>query len=383
MERKDVVCFGGNDWWYHNRNHYEFRLMKELSNQGTVLYINSVVLQKPIISEGRKFLQKLIRKTKSIIRGLRKTDKGFWVYSPFSLPVHHISWLRPLNKWILQFQIRLITLRLGITNPVIWMAGLPACEVAIKMKRKKLIYQRTDCFEEFPNIDTKIAKQYDHKIKEVADLVVYANRALQQRESDSCKKTIYVDHGVDFELFSSAEKTPTIPDDLKSINKPIAGFIGQIDDYTVDIEFMEKVVDKMPDWSFVFIGGTVEDCSSLEKKDNVWMFGKKPYEQVPHYGKCFDVLIMPWKQNDWIQACNPVKLKEYLALGKPVISTPFTELQRYQDVTYAAKTPEEFAESIKTAFLENSPELVSKRRQKVAHESWESKIALIHQEIFN
>ena len=184
-------------------------------------------------------------------------------------------------------------------------------------------------------------------------------------------------------MFSSAEKTPTIPDDLKSINKPIAGFIGQIDDYTVDIEFMEKVVDKMPDWSFVFIGGTVEDCSSLEKKDNVWMFGKKPYEQVPHYGKCFDVLIMPWKQNDWIQACNPVKLKEYLALGKPVISTPFTELQRYQDVTYAAKTPEEFAESIKTAFLENSPELVSKRRQKVAHESWESKIALIHQEIFN
>ncbi|MFC1781155.1 glycosyltransferase [Planctomycetota bacterium] len=357
--------------------------MKKLSENGTVLYVNSIVIQKPKISQGKKFIHKLVRKTKSVFRGLKKTEEGFWVYSPFSLPVYHISWLRPLNNWLVRLQVKRITRRLDIHNPIIWMAGLGACEIAIDMKRNKLIYQRTDCFEEFPDIDTKIAKEYDQKIKAAADLVIYANKMLYEKELKHCRKTIYVDHGVDFEMFATAEKSEDVPSDIRKIKKPIVGFYGQIDDYTVDIEFIKKVVDYMPDWSFVFIGGTIEDCSSLEAKDNVWMLGMKPYEQIPHYGKCFDVAIMPWKQNDWIQACNPVKLKEYLALGKPIVSTPFTELQRYQDVTYVAQTPEEFAESIKKAFLENNMELVTKRRQKIAHHSWESKAEKILQEIFN
>ncbi len=82
------------------------------------------------------------------------------------------------------------------------------------------------------------------------------------------------------------------------------------------------------------------------------MLGKKPYEKIPHYGKCFDVAIMPWRQNRWIELCNPIKLKEYLALGKPVVSTSFPELQNYLDVTYTAKTPEEFVRCIKKALAE-------------------------------
>ncbi len=382
MKKRDFICFGGNDWWYHNRNHFDVRMMEMFAKYGTVLYINSIVLQKPKISEGKKFLQKLIRKTKSIFHGLKKTDEGFWVYSPLSLPVHHIKWLRLFNKWLLLFQIHFVTYRLGIRDPIIWVACPAASEVAIHMKKNRLIYQRTDCFEEFPDADIQISKQYDQKLKAAADITLFVNRMLLEKESRSCKKAIYVDHGVDFDLFALAEKSGEIPDDIKNIRKPIVGFFGQIDDYTVDIEFMKKVADYMPDWSFVFIGGTIEDCSGLAGKDNVWLLGKKPYIQIPHYGKYFDVAIMPWQQNYWIQACNPIKLKEYLALGKPIVSTPFTQLKSYLDVIYEAKTPEEFVECIKRAFNENNSKLVEQRRNKITHDTWKNKAEIVCNEIF-
>ena len=68
------------------------------------------------------------------------------------------------------------------------------------------------------------------------------------------------------------------------------------------------------------MGKASSDCDNLAALDNVYMLGQKPYELVAHYGKAFDVCLMPWQQNDWIQACNPVKLKEYLALGKPIVT---------------------------------------------------------------
>ena len=91
---------------------------------------------------------------------------------------------------------------------------------------------------------------------------------------------------------------------------------------------------------------------------------------------------MPWKQNRWIEACNPIKLKEYLALGKPIVSTPFVELQKYRDVVYEAKTPREFAECIKQALAEDNAERITGRRKTVLNASWESKAQLVLEKLF-
>jgi hypothetical protein len=168
---------------------------------------------------------------------------------------------------------------------------------------------------------------------------------------------------------------------MKNIKKPIVGFFGGIDNHTSDIELIEKVTDILSEMSFVFIGNVSADCSRLVSKKNVWMLGQKPYEQIPHYGKCFDVAIMPWRQNHWIEVCNPVKLKEYLALGKPIVSTPFAELQKYRDVVYEAKTSVEFAACIRDAIGQNNPKLVTKRRKKVENSSWDSKAEFLFEEL--
>jgi glycosyltransferase involved in cell wall biosynthesis len=86
---------------------------------------------------------------------------------------------------------------------------------------------------------------------------------------------------------------------------------------------------------------------------------------------------MPWKQNLWIEACNPIKLKEYLALGKPVVSTSYPELRRYLDVVYKAKKPEDFAECIRKALAQDNPQRVADRRAKVEKDTWDNKAGIV------
>ncbi|UCE98822.1 MAG: glycosyltransferase [Planctomycetota bacterium] len=387
MRSIDVICFGGEDWWYHNRGHIDMQLMRRFARMGTALYVNSIVMQKPNLrkgtSEGTSFTKKLIRKSKSIFRGLWKTDAGFWVYSPLSLPVHHIGWLRKLNEIILRLQLRFVMQQLEIHNPIVWVACPAACDVAVGMKKNKLVYQRTDRFEEYPNVDAEIISQYDWKLKAQADLVVYVNRTLYEQEMGQSQKAIYLDHGVDYDLFSSAHKDAKKPEDIALIPRPIAGYFGAVEELKLDTDFLRDIVNLLPDISFVFVGKATAAFSSLGAHKNVWLLGQKPYEQIPHYGKCFDVAIIPWRNSRWTEAANPIKLKEYLALGKQVVSTPaFTELKEYPDVVYQAETTEEFADCIKKALVENNPERVAERRKKVQTSTWDSKAELLLEELF-
>ncbi len=377
------ICFGGIDWWYHNRAHIDPQLTARLAGIGTTLFINSIVMTKVDFSEGRRFFQKLVRKTKSIFTGLKKVEKGFWVYSPFSLPVHHIRWAKPLNDLLLRLQVWRIARKLDIRNPVVLVACPAACDAALKMKKDKLIYQRTDRFEEAACVDVETIKRYDKKLKAHADLTYFVNKALFDEESHQCKKAIYFSHGVDFEMFSSAEESPISPDDMAGIPRPIAGYFGTISEHSVDIALCEKIADLLPQISFVYIGTTYEDYPSLKAKKNVWFLGQKDYEQIPNYGKCFDVAILPWRRNRWTEAANPIKVKEYLALGKPFVSTPvFTQIQEYLDVSYVAETPAEFAGCIVKALRENSAERIAARKRKVQGDTWDRKVQLVLEELF-
>jgi glycosyltransferase involved in cell wall biosynthesis len=374
-EQKNIsfLCFGGQDWWYHNHGHIDIQLMRRFAKLGKAVYVNSIVMQKPNFSRNGEFCKKFKRKIKSIFTGLKKIDHNFWVYSPFSLPLHHIGWTRNLNSRIVLFQIRNVMRKLNMRNPTILVACPAAYETALMLKPTGLIYFRTDLYEVFPNVDAATIKYYDHNLKQKADLTLYVNRQLYEAESAQCRKALYLDHGVDYEMFASAEKNRSIPPETTNIKRPIVGFFGEINSHTVDIELLEKLAGLLPDMSFVFVGNKAADYPGLTKQKNVWMLGQKPYEQVPDYGKCFDVAIMPWRQTDWIQACNPVKLKEYLALGKPVVSTPFPELKKYKDVVLEADTAKNFADKIKQALKQNSPKSVAARRTKVSNDGWDNK----------
>jgi hypothetical protein len=95
---------------------------------------------------------------------------------------------------------------------------------------------------------------------------------------------------------------------------------------------------------------------------HVHFLGRKPYEEIPFYGKTFDVAMMPWNRNKWIEYCNPVKTKEYLALGKPIVSVYYPEIEPYSDVVYVARDYDGFVSCIGQAIEEDDPAKVRERR---------------------
>ncbi|MCR9218322.1 MAG: glycosyltransferase, partial [bacterium] len=178
------------------------------------------------------------------------------------------------------------------------------------------------------------------------------------------------DHGVDFDRFEQAGTSSRDPEDVAPIARPRIGFVGGIDSHTFDPALYVKVARSMPDAQFVLVGG----CSLADgwcDLPNVHHLGRKPYDQVADYMASFDVLIMPWNQSDWIRACNPVKMKEYLAVGRPVVSTWFPEVERYRDHIAIAIGPDEFVACIRHAI--ESPGDPEPGRKRVESHTWQNK----------
>jgi glycosyltransferase involved in cell wall biosynthesis len=185
-------------------------------------------------------------------------------------------------------------------------------------------------------------------------------------------RAVFLDHGVDLDHFAPRPAGEQ-PADLRAIPGPRIGFFGALDDYVVDFDLLEHIATAMPEASLVLVGDSTYPMERFAGHPNVHWLGRRPYDTIPAYGSGFDVAIMPWVDTEWIHRCNPIKLKEYLALGLPVVSTDFAELDGYRDRVRVATTPETFVQAIRES-LEFGPLLdPDKLRESVRAYSWTSR----------
>ncbi len=363
-----VICFGGLDWWYHNRGHYDLQMMRELSRDVPVLYVNSLGMRTPRLGEGRMFFVRAARKLQSFSRGFRLIRANFGVLSPLSVP-----FLRgqSMAKSLTAHAVRSGAQRMDIQTPLIWVNCPPAAELLDLIPHARLVYQRTDRFESFPGIDRAQILRYDQRLKQ-GDITLYCTRSLYEEELDRCKNAVYVDHGVDYDHF--AKEPAKVPAEVDQIPGPRIGFVGGIHPHTFDPELFCEVANELKDCSFILVGRCLlpDGWCTLP---NVHLLGQRAYEDVPNYMAACDVLIMPWQRNDWIKSCNPIKLKEYLAVGRPVVTTPFDELANYKGLVTVAHCPSSFVKAISSSL--SSPPSTTALRSRVEHETWTRKSELV------
>ncbi len=363
-----IICIGGEDWWYHNRGHFDFQIMRRLAKDWPVLFVNSLAVRMPSLEHKGQFASKIGRKLRSLARGLVRVENKFWVFSPVSVPGQTGQ---KLSSWALAPQIKLAAARAGIKRPLLWIHCPPGAALISEIPHVALILQRTDRFEAFPEADPEVVGAHIAILKKAADLVVYCNPHLMAEEQSDVSRQILITHGVDLDTFITAGRSPSPgPADVAILKRPRVGFIGGIDAHTFDPELFFNAACKLPDAEFALIGG----CSLPDgwcPLPNVKLLGRKPYETVAQYMAAMDVLIMPWNDSEWIQACNPIKLKEYLAVGRPVVTTDFPALGRYRDLVHVAKGADEFSNAIQRALDE--PYDAAKARARVATEGWDAK----------
>jgi len=368
-----IICIGGEDWWYHNRGHFDFQVMRRLARRWPVLFVNSIGVRMPSLKDKILFAERIVRKLRSLSRGVVNVEPGFWVFSPLSVP-GEVG--QRLSSWALAPQIRIAAARAGIRRPLLWVHCPAGAALVDRLDATALVLQRTDRFEAFPEADTTIVADQIGLLKQRADLVVYAAPHLMQEEAGEVARQLLVTHGVEIDRFISAGNgaPEEEPADLSMLPRPRVGFVGGIDHHTFDPALFLDVARRLSDVTFVMVGG-----SSLPEGwcdlGNVHFLGRKPYDEVARYMAAVDCLIMPWNRSDWIKACNPIKLKEYLAVGRPVVTTDFDALEGWRDLVNVAHDAPSFAAAIRRSL--SPPHDSSKGRRRIATESWDDKSRII------
>jgi glycosyltransferase involved in cell wall biosynthesis len=184
----------------------------------------------------------------------------------------------------------------------------------------------------------------------------------------------FLDHGVDVEHFV---RTDSAPADIADVSGPIIGFFGGLDDYLVDLRLIAHVARSIPEATVVLIGDASHAMDEIESIPNVRWLGPRSYADIPAYGSLFDVAIMPWLDNDWIRYANPIKLKEYLALGLPIVSTDFPELRRYRDLVRIADSRDGFVAAVRETLKDGGLGTREERRAAVEDVTWDSRAEIL------
>lgn len=221
---------------------------------------------------------------------------------------------------------------------------------------------------------------YEITLVGMSEAVFVTARKLEEhlRASNSAKAMFRIPNGVDPEWFTQRANHKAVQSDLQDVKKPIVGYIGALYEWRIDFKLLRSLVERFSEISFIFIG-PVRDVTTVQEltvyKNFFWL-GEKPYSDVPVYMNMFDVCLIPFRVGRISETTNPIKLFEYFALGKPVVTTHLLELEQYRDIdlVYMAESPEECIEAIELALKENDDEKRRRRMEIAANNSWRSHV---------
>jgi glycosyltransferase involved in cell wall biosynthesis len=371
---KGILCFAGQDWWYHNRAHSDFQLMIRAAKRHDVLLVNSIGMRLPLPGRSTQPLRRILRKARSVARFLRQPVPSlprFHVFTPLLIPLYETAWGRRLNAHLVAAQVRAALHLLGIDRPVAFLTLPTAWDVVGHIPHGLLAFNRSDKHSEFGEVDQPYIRELERQLLKASDVVCYVSHEFMREEAAlTGERALFLDHGVDLEHFHrrGADEEPP---DLRRVPHPRIGFFGGFDDYVIDFELLERLARELPEAQLVLIGDATCSMKRFERYSNVHWLGFRPYEDIPRYGSHFDVAIMPWLQNDWIRRCNPIKLKEYLALELPIVSTAFPELGYYTDLVRVADGRNDFVELVRKSLADGGPGSPRARRARVEEASWD------------
>ena len=371
IEGRTILCFGsGYDAPPTSKHH----VMHLLAERNTVLWVNYHGSRAPTARASD--LAHMARKLREVAGGLKEARENLYVLTPLVIPLPGSGWVRRLNRRLLVGRIRAALARVGRGPVQVWSFTPDIGYLLGRFGEEKVLYYCVDDHASFTGYDREQVLRDEADLCRRADLVVTTASALQKAKAPLNPNTILVSHGVDYAHFSRAvrEDLP-VPEDLKDIPHPILGFFGLIRDW-VDLDLLAAVARLRPDWHIVLIGDSTVDLARLRDVPNVHLLGRRPYADLPAYCKRFDVGLIPFKINALTEAVNPIKLREYLAAGLPVVSTPLPEVMGSKQGVEIADTPEATVSAVESC-LARGRETPQARAQAMACEDWLHKVEWI------
>lgn len=371
MKDQTIVCFA-KDWNEDptSCNH----VLGGLAENNKVVWINSIASRAPNLTSGRD-LKKIASRLKYLFNNTKQVGDQMWLITPTVLPFNHIPAVIKLNKFLLQTQINTLLKKIRAKKFQLWTFYPLPLDYIDTLNGELFVYYCTDNWSKFSAMNSQTGNMVENLAKR-ADLVFATSNTLVEKLKGFNEETHLSSHGVSYELFATAlEDSTPIPDDMKDIPSPRLGFYGLIEDW-MDQNLVAYLAERHPEWSIVLIGKSLVDTSKLEKYSNIHFLGRKPHDQLAAYCKGFAVGLIPHQVNELTIHMNPIKLREYLSAGLPIVSTALPEMRNFPESCVVAESYEEFEAGIEK-FLRDTPEERRKRSKSMAEETWEHKVARI------
>ncbi|MBN1854032.1 MAG: glycosyltransferase [Pirellulales bacterium] len=348
--------------------------MHLLAERNVVLWVNYHASRVPVAS-GSDF-KYMAQKLCEVVQGLKTPRPNLHVLTPLVIPIPTSVLARHINKTLLVQQIRRSLRRLQTGSLQLWSFTPDIPYLLGEFGEEKIVYYCVDDHASFTGYDGEQVVRDEEALCRRADLVVTTSHALHAVRLPFNPNTILVTHGVDYEHFSRAitEKL-VVPRDIADIPHPRLGFFGLIRDW-VDLDLLVEVARRRPSWHIVLLGDSTVNLAPYRGMKNIHFLGRKPYAELPAYCQQFDVGLIPFKINALTRAANPIKLREYLAAGLTVVSTPLPEVRHYeQQRVYIADGPSNFVRGVEASI--NGYGKNPKKVDWIINESWNEKLKVV------
>lgn len=366
-----IIVFG-EDWGQHPSSTQH--LFKIIGQQQEVYWFNSIGLRTPKCSF--KDVKRVWQKLKMMITSTTETPNSqcpdkLKVLNPKLLPWH-------LNRFACRYNSQLVEKAIApIPNePVTYWLSLPTAIRLIKPRPiDKVIYYCGDDFTGLSGVDHEMARITELELISRADHILVASTNLLKKMPP--EKTQLLEHGVDYELFSqTVPKHPNFPN-----QKVVLGFYGSLCDW-LDKDLLLHLVRQRRQYQLLLIGELRTDLEALLAEPNVLHLDAVPHQQLPQFSQHWQVALLPFVNNKQIQACNPLKLKEYLACGQPIVATQFPAVSQYKQWVMVADDKQGFLKRVDYAVSLSQVSGLNWQhvsQQQVAPHGWSSKVKFIQQ----
>jgi glycosyltransferase involved in cell wall biosynthesis len=374
LTNRSIICFGGEDWWYHHP-HSKAHLMRKFARAGNkVIFVNSISMGLPGLAH-KDLLPRIKRKLGSYSKLARQTEEGITVVSPASLPFFGSAAARKLNRRMIGAQIRKLAQSRGLTKPILWIAIPTAAEMIGAFDESVVVYQVSDKYDANTMdhaTDPALIRKLHEQAIERADLVFYSGRKLFDEATRGRDHSYLLEQGVDYERWSKVKMLSVAPE-IDKIPRPRLGYFGAIEPWLVDQELIKRAARERPSWQWIFIGNRSRGIE-IEDLPNTHFLPPVQYEELPAYAAGFDVCVLPWEtEQAFTSYGSAIKVREYLASGKPVVISPLPEYEPMGDVLRIARSRDEFLKLVEDALNENDENASAKRQASVASGTWDAR----------
>lgn len=369
----EIICIAGAPWnapiWTNRQ-----QVMSRLSAKYEILYVDPPHSFLGVLKNSELL--------KRIMPRLIEKNKNLHVYTPpLVFPFFATSlFINKVNTILISLLINKAIKKLKMQNAIIWLYDPLGYYYIGRLHEKLVCY---DCIDEHTGFAATTKRKniihlLEQRILDKADLVFTTAKSLYDRKKRYNLNTYLTPNVGDISLFMKTLLRETkVANELLKIKKPIIGFLGAIN-FKIDWELIKYIARFHPEWSLVMIGPIDKfSIAQLKSLNNVYFLGKKEVNVLPNYIKGFDVCMIPYLINEYTKSVFPLKFHEYMASGKPIVTTDLPELRAYKDVINIAKEYSTFERGITRALNENNKDLVEKRVEMAKQNSWEKKIEVM------